>query len=103
MPVCGNLQKHQNGTALLDLFVRPAHTFLRKLGLQYEYLWADPKYRKPVRLPAPEYISALFDWLEVQVRKHFGHSACSMLCDIVPWHVSHSCSWSRVTTCSAAV
>lgn len=38
------------------------------LAVQYEYLWADPKYRKPVRLPAPEYISALFDWLELQVQ-----------------------------------
>jgi MOB kinase activator 1 len=36
--------------------------------LQYEYLWADGvKYKKPVRLPAPEYIDKLFDWVEAQV------------------------------------
>lgn len=36
--------------------------------LQYEYLWADGvKYKKPVRLSAPEYIDKLFDWIEVQV------------------------------------
>lgn len=40
---------------------------LMTAGPKYEYLWADPKYRKPVRLPAPEYISALFDWLELQL------------------------------------
>lgn len=36
---------------------------------QYEYLWADGlKVKKPVRLAAPEYINALFDWIEAQVR-----------------------------------
>lgn len=40
---------------------------LMTAGPKYEYLWADPKYKKPVRLPAPEYINALFDWLEVQL------------------------------------
>jgi len=35
---------------------------------QYEYLWADGlKVRKPVRLAAPDYINALFDWIEAQV------------------------------------
>jgi hypothetical protein len=38
--------------------------------LQYEYLWADGvKYKKPVRLSAPEYVDKLFDWIEDQVRR----------------------------------
>lgn len=38
------------------------------LLMQYEYLWADGvKYKKPVRLSAPEYIDKLFDWVEAQV------------------------------------
>jgi len=37
-------------------------------GSKYEYLWADGvKYKKPVRLPAPEYIDKLFDWVEAQI------------------------------------
>ncbi len=40
------------------------------LWLQYEYLWADGvKYKKPVRLSAPEYIDKLFDWIDTQVGK----------------------------------
>ena len=36
--------------------------------LQYEYLWADgAKVRKPVRLSAPAYAEALFDWVEAQI------------------------------------
>lgn len=36
--------------------------------MQYEYLWADGvKYKKPVRLSAPEYVDKLFDWVEAQV------------------------------------
>ena len=39
------------------------------LFVQYEYLWADGvKVKKPVRLTAPEYINALCDWIETQVR-----------------------------------
>ena len=35
---------------------------------QYEYLWADGvRVKKPVRLAAPDYINALFDWIEAQV------------------------------------
>lgn len=38
--------------------------------MQYEYLWADGvKVKKPVRLTAPEYINALCDWIETQVRQ----------------------------------
>ncbi|KAK9812784.1 hypothetical protein WJX72_003646 [[Myrmecia] bisecta] len=37
-------------------------------GPKYEYLWADGiKVKKPVRLSAPEYINALFDWIELQL------------------------------------
>eukprot|EP00879_Flechtneria_rotunda_P022355 GHRR01023586.1.p3 GENE.GHRR01023586.1~~GHRR01023586.1.p3 ORF type:complete len:108 (+),score=22.27 GHRR01023586.1:439-762(+) len=40
------------------------------LIMQYEYLWADGvKYKKPVRLSAPEYVDKLFDWIEDQVRQ----------------------------------
>lgn len=36
--------------------------------MKYEYLWADGvKYKKPVRLSAPEYVDKLFDWIEDQV------------------------------------
>jgi Mob1/phocein family len=36
--------------------------------LQYEYLWADGvKVKKPVKLTAPQYIEALFDWIDEQV------------------------------------
>jgi hypothetical protein len=36
--------------------------------MQYEYLWADGvKVKKPVKLTAPQYIEALFDWIEDQV------------------------------------
>lgn len=39
--------------------------------MQYEYLWADGvKYKKPVRLSAPEYVDKLFDWIEDQVGTH---------------------------------
>jgi hypothetical protein len=45
---------------------RPCHP--RHRVTQFEYLWADGvKYKKPVRLSAPEYIDKLFDWVEVQV------------------------------------
>ena len=37
--------------------------------LQYEYLWADGvKVKTPVKLTAPDYINALFDWVEAQVQ-----------------------------------
>jgi MOB kinase activator 1 len=35
---------------------------------QYEYLWVDgAKFKKPTRIPAPDYINNLFDWIEAQV------------------------------------
>lgn len=37
-------------------------------GPQYEYLWADGvKVKTPIKLSAPEYINALFDWVEEQL------------------------------------
>lgn len=37
-------------------------------GPQYEYLWADGvKVRTPIKLSAPQYINALFDWVEEQL------------------------------------
>ena len=48
--------------------------------LQYEYLWADGvKVVKPIRLTAPEYINALCDWIESQVRLF-----CSASCTYKP-------------------
>lgn len=38
-------------------------------AVQYEYLWADGvKVKKPMKLPAPQYVDTLFDWIEEQVR-----------------------------------
>lgn len=37
-------------------------------GPRFEYLWADGvKYKKPTKLPAPQYISLLMDWVEEQI------------------------------------
>ncbi|CAG0887314.1 unnamed protein product, partial [Cyprideis torosa] len=37
-------------------------------GQKFEYLWCDGvKFKKPVRLPAPKYISFLMDWIEDQI------------------------------------
>lgn len=37
-------------------------------GPKFEYLWADgQKYKKPTKLPAPQYISLLMEWAEAQI------------------------------------
>jgi len=37
-------------------------------GAKFEYLWQDGiKYKKPVHLPAPQYIALLMDWVETQI------------------------------------
>lgn len=37
-------------------------------GTKYEYLWQDGvKYKKPVKLPANEYITLLMEWIESQI------------------------------------
>ncbi|CAL2040290.1 hypothetical protein CAEBREN_20093 [Caenorhabditis brenneri] len=37
-------------------------------GSRYEYLWQDGlEYKKPTRLPAPQYMQLLMDWIEVRI------------------------------------
>ncbi|WKY06808.1 hypothetical protein Q1695_006747 [Nippostrongylus brasiliensis] len=37
-------------------------------GSKYEYLWQDGAgYKKPTRLPAPEYMVLLMDWIELRI------------------------------------
>lgn len=37
-------------------------------GHKFEYLWADgDKFKKPTKLPAPQYINLLMDWIEAQI------------------------------------
>ena len=37
-------------------------------GAKFEYLWQDGvKYKKPVHLPAPQYIALLMDWVKTQI------------------------------------
>ena len=51
-------------------------------GSKFEYLWQDGiKYKKPVKLPAPQYISLLMDWIEGQVND----TAIFPLTDDVPF------------------
>ena len=36
--------------------------------LRYEYHWCDGvTYKKPTKLPAPEYVAHLMDWIEAQI------------------------------------
>lgn len=52
----------------LEEFCTPVTCPVMRAGRKYEYLWADGvKYKKPVRLSAPEYIEKLFDWIEGQM------------------------------------
>lgn len=35
---------------------------------RYEYLWEDGiKYKRPTKLPAPEYVDALMNWAQIQL------------------------------------
>ncbi|KAF8375924.1 mob-3, partial [Pristionchus pacificus] len=37
-------------------------------GSKYEYLWQDgEQYKKPTRIPAPDYVFLLMDWIEVRI------------------------------------
>uniref|UniRef100_A0A8C8AZ10 MOB kinase activator 3C n=1 Tax=Otus sunia TaxID=257818 RepID=A0A8C8AZ10_9STRI len=37
-------------------------------GLKYEYRWQDDsKYKKPTKLPAPQYMCMLMDWIEMLI------------------------------------
>ena len=72
--------------ALLLADDAPRNHLRRLCAPQYEYLWADGlKVKKPVRLAAPEYINALFDWIETQVRPRMGSfwDCCGISLDIV--------------------
>lgn len=33
-------------------------------GAKYEYLWADEKNQKPVKLSAPDYMEHLMNWVQ---------------------------------------
>jgi hypothetical protein len=36
--------------------------------VRYEYHWCDgATYKKPTKLPAPQYITLLMDWVEQQI------------------------------------
>ncbi len=38
------------------------------IGPKYEYLWADGvKYKKPIKVSAPEYVDLLMGWIENQI------------------------------------
>lgn len=36
-------------------------------GPQFEYLWADDKIKKPIKVSAPEYVDLLMSWVESQL------------------------------------
>ena len=39
--------------------------FCHLLLCRYEYLWEDGvKYKRPTKLPAPEYVDALMNWAQ---------------------------------------
>jgi len=49
-------------------------------GPKFEYRWADKhKYKKPTRLPAPQYISLLMEWVEAQINDE---SLFPVSCDV---------------------
>lgn len=44
------------------------HCPIMSAGPQFEYLWADGiKVKTPIKLSAPKYVNALFDWVEEQL------------------------------------
>lgn len=46
----------------------PETCAVMKAGEKYEYLWADGvKYKKPVKVSAPEYVDLLMTWAESQL------------------------------------
>jgi MOB kinase activator 1 len=55
--------------AVLDeTLCTPQRCPVMNAGPRYEYLWADGlKHKTPVKLPASQYINALFDWVEAQL------------------------------------
>jgi hypothetical protein len=48
-------------------YVKPLmqRSFVFQTALRYEYLWEDGvKYKRPTKLPAPEYVDALMNWAQ---------------------------------------
>ncbi|KAH6914966.1 mps one binder kinase activator-like 1 [Coprinopsis sp. MPI-PUGE-AT-0042] len=46
-------------------FCTPQECPVMSAGPRYEYLWEDgAKYRRPAKLPAPEYVDALMNWAQ---------------------------------------
>ncbi|KAJ3506039.1 hypothetical protein NLJ89_g7095 [Agrocybe chaxingu] len=46
-------------------FCIPSECPIMSAGPRYEYLWEDGvKYRRPTKLPAPEYVDALMNWAQ---------------------------------------
>jgi MOB kinase activator 1 len=38
---------------------------MTEITFRYEYLWEDgQKYKRPTKLPAPEYVDALMNWAQ---------------------------------------
>lgn len=54
------------GPRLAYYLCRGHHLLKAALGFpRYEYLWEDgAKYRRPTKLPAPEYVDALMNWAQ---------------------------------------
>jgi len=52
----------------LEEFCTPSVCPAMAAGAKYEYLWADGvRVKTPVKLSAPDYVNALFDWVEAQI------------------------------------
>lgn len=46
-------------------FCTPQECPIMSAGPRYEYLWEDGiKYKRPTKLPAPEYVDALMNWAQ---------------------------------------
>ena len=42
--------------------------FMQLICFRYEYFWADGvQYKKPTKLPAPQYVSLLMDWIDSKI------------------------------------
>ncbi|CAG8726277.1 12158_t:CDS:2, partial [Acaulospora morrowiae] len=49
-------------------FCTPQECPIMSAGPKFEYLWSDnEKNKKPVKLPAPEYVSHLMEWIQEQL------------------------------------
>ena len=41
---------------------------MQLICFRYEYFWADGvQYKKPTKLPAPQYVSLLMDWIDSKI------------------------------------